>query len=112
VQINLDALKDGLGLLADVLKAMKGWRDLFPKGKERDQIEAKVADAEKRLALAESQIAASLGYRLCQCTFPPQIMLKKGSGDKNEVVCPKCGAYFPPRNRPTCAIGDFDPYDA
>jgi hypothetical protein len=111
VQINLDALKNGLSLLTDALKAVKGVRDLLPKGKERDQIESKVTDAEKQFALAESQIAASLGYRLCQCTFPPQIMLKKGSGDENEVVCPKCGAYFPPRNRPTSAIGNFDPFD-
>jgi hypothetical protein len=111
VQINLDALKSGLGLLTDVLKAVKGLRDLLPKGKERDQIESKVADAEKQFALAESKIASSLGYQLCQCTFPPQIMLKKGSGDGNEVTCPKCGAYFPPRNRPTRAIGDFDPFN-
>jgi len=111
VQVNLDALKSGLDLLTDALKVVKGLRDFLPKGKERDQIESKVADAEKQFALAESQIALGLGYRLCQCTFPPQIMLKSGSGDGNEVACPKCGAYFPRRNRPTRAITGFDPFD-
>jgi hypothetical protein len=109
--MDLDALKNGIGLATDVLKVVKGLRDLLPKGKERDQIESKVADAEKQFALAESQIALGRGYRLCQCTFPPQIMLRSGSGDGNEVACPKCGAHFPPRNRPTRAIRSFDPFD-
>ncbi|MFZ0678361.1 hypothetical protein [Candidatus Binatus sp.] len=104
MNLDLDALKSGLGLLTGVLKAVKGLRDLLPKGKERDQIESKVVDAEKQLALAESQIALGLGYRLCQCTFPPKIMLKSGSGDRNDVACPKCGVHHPPRNRRTFAI--------
>ena len=62
MNLDLDALKSGIGLLTDVLKAVKGLRDLLPKGKARDQVESKVADAEKQLALAESQIALGLGY--------------------------------------------------
>jgi hypothetical protein len=105
MNLDLDALKNGIGLATDVLKLFKGLRDWLPKGKERDQIESKVADAEKQFALAESQIALGLGYRLCQCTFPPQKMLKApGSGDRNEVLCQKCGAHFPPRNRRKFAI--------
>jgi hypothetical protein len=57
MNLDLDALKSGLGLLTDVLNAVKGLRDLLPKGKERDQIESKVADAEKQFAIAESEIA-------------------------------------------------------
>jgi hypothetical protein len=48
MNLDLDALKNGLGLLTDVLKAVKGLRDLLPRGKERDQIESKVAEAEKQ----------------------------------------------------------------
>jgi hypothetical protein len=104
MSINLDGLKSGLALVTDVLKTMKGVKDLWPKGKERDQIESKVADAEKQLKLAESQIASSLGFRLCQCAFPPEVMLKPTGTDGNQVVCPKCGAHWPSRNRRQRAI--------
>ncbi|GEM77006.1 hypothetical protein [Vibrio sagamiensis] len=42
--------------------------------------------------MAEAQIAQALGYQLCKCTFPPQIMLSVGYRDFEEAFeCKLCG---------------------
>ncbi len=76
--------KTGLGLL------QAAWRKL-PKGKETDEIERTLAEAEKALAESNARLAHELGYKLCQCTFPPLPMLWVEA--ENSYVCqnPKCG---------------------
>jgi hypothetical protein len=74
--------KDGLDLI-------KGAWSLLPKGEKRDEAEHKLRAAEEALKRSDAALAQKLGYELCQCTFPPQIMLWNEVG--KEKACPKCG---------------------
>ena len=79
----------------DLFKALAG---LLPKGDKHPEIQARLADAEKALRASEVQLAKSLGYRLCQCTFPPQIMLQVGRhGEWDQLIykCPQCADQHP-----------------
>jgi hypothetical protein len=55
----------------------------------RDEVEAKIAAAEDALQKANVFLAQQWGYKLHDCTFPPQIMLY--DKNLNERVCPHCG---------------------
>ena len=95
------ALKSGLGLFKDAISVAKGAKDLLPSGGQKDAIEKSLDAAERATQLAEAQIAQALGYHLCQCTFPPQIMLSTGyKGDSERFECPKCKKGWPPPEIP------------
>ena len=82
ISLILNAAKSLLGIL-------KEGKEFIPEGKEKESIEKAIIKAEKDLAIAESSTAKELGYDLCKCTFPPQIMLYDNSSTNN--VCPRCG---------------------
>jgi hypothetical protein len=86
----------------DLVKAAKNF---LPKGPEKEAITAKIAEAEDALNRSDAKLAKELGYRLCQCTFPPQIMLWKES--QGDFVCqnPECGRKEP--GRPKIWIDGF-----
>lgn len=76
----------------DILKSAK---DLIPKGKDKDAITHKIEEAEQALKRADAKLAKELGYTLCECTFPPQIMLWQ---EKRQLfVCQnaECGRTLP-----------------
>lgn len=91
LKMGFDTLRSALGLIRDV-------KDVLPDSANTQVIEASLKASEQQMAIAEVQIAQSLGYALCRCTFPPTPMLKVGhrsprngtttSLDVNE--CPKC----------------------
>ena len=92
----MESVKIGVSLLAESIGLIKKTQELLPEGQDRDAIARSLAEAEKASKLAESQIAQALGYKLCQCTFPPQIMLSHGYREaedhhEEEFICPKCG---------------------
>lgn len=78
-----------LGAAKSLLGLAKETKELIPEGKDKEEIARAIIKAEKDLALAESSTAKELGYDLCKCTFPPQIMLYDNSSTNN--VCPRCG---------------------
>lgn len=84
----LEELKAGLEMAASALSILRQARDSLPESPEKDLSSLEIKAAERQLALAESQIAQSLGYELCQCTFPPQIMLYDPK--KQDLFCPVC----------------------
>lgn len=43
--------------------------------------------AEQAVQHAKVKLADELGYNLCKCTFPPQIVLRSKTG---EMRCPSC----------------------
>jgi hypothetical protein len=82
----------------DVLDLFKSLAGLMPKGAHAEQTQQRVAEAERALKAAEAQLAKTLGYNLCQCTFPPQIMLSKGrhpTQDREVFKCGECGKQEP-----------------
>ena len=70
--------------------------------------------AERAVQLAEAEMAKTLGYRLCQCTFPPQIMLSEGREPKfgEEVFrCGQCKNQYPPKKH-FQELQDYEDYKA
>lgn len=91
----IESVKTGISLFSEAIGLVKKTKDLLPDSKDKDVIEQSLIEASKAAKLAESQIAQALGYKLCQCTFPPQIMLSQGYKEldyhhEEEFVCPKC----------------------
>jgi hypothetical protein len=66
----------------------------------RDEVEAKIYAAEEALHRANVELAKGWNFPLCQCTFPPQIMLWR-EGEKGHF-CPRaeCGRNTANFNRP------------
>ncbi len=92
-----EMLKNGLALFRDAISIAKGAKDLLPSGEKKDTVGKSLEAAESATKLAEAQIAKALGFRLCQCTFPPQIMLSKGyRGESERFECPSCKKGWPP----------------
>lgn len=73
------------------LDIFKGIRAELPKGPKADEIQQQIEKAEAALRASEASAAKALGYNLCQCTFPPQIMLWRER--ESAYVCPNesCG---------------------
>jgi len=71
----------------DALKSAS--RDL-PSGDQRELIEKKIKQAEDIMARADAMLAKDLGMLLCDCTWPPQIMRRRGHAH----VCPVCQRHL------------------
>ena len=85
------ASKDGLDFLRAALS-------LLPKGEERDEAERQLLAAERALKRSDAALAQKLGYQLCQCTFPPQIMLWR---EQEKITrCEGCRRTHKSFNRP------------
>lgn len=72
----------------ELLKTAVGF---LPRGSKGVQAQAReeIERAEIALKASEAAAAKAFGYQLCQCTFPPQIMLWKEA--ERASVCPACG---------------------
>ncbi len=70
------------------ISLLKEMKDLMPSSVQKDEFSQKILKVEKDLALAEASTAKELGYDLCKCTFPPQIMLY--NNERNATICPNC----------------------
>jgi hypothetical protein len=80
------------------LDIIKGIRSELPKGPEADTAQKKIEEAESALKNSKAALAKSLGFRLCKCEFPPQIMLWRAA--ERSHICPACGDRFPPPQPP------------
>jgi hypothetical protein len=92
----LEAFNSGITLLRGALGLIRDVREELPPDK-RKAVDQALEQADKATSIAEAQIAKALGYQLCQCTFPPQIMLFVGYDDhatyREEAAvhqCPRC----------------------
>lgn len=82
-------IKDWLEASKTAVDLLKTAYAVLPKGQNRDEIENKVRMAEDILKRSDAKLAKDLGYHLCQCTFPPPIMLWEK--DFDWWKCPGCG---------------------
>jgi hypothetical protein len=72
----------------DLLRAAGG---LLPQSAKRAEVEQKIAAAEDALKRADAALAQKLGFQLCQCTYPPQIMLWREREKVTKCPNPECG---------------------
>ena len=72
----VEAIKNALGLFLTAIQLAREAKKGLPEGPEKKSVEQSLEAAERSSKLAQAQIAQALGYELCKCTFPPQIMLK------------------------------------
>jgi hypothetical protein len=79
----------------DMIKGI--WSEL-PKSRDTEKAQHHIEQAEIALNVSKAELAKSLGHKLCQCTFPPQIML--WNAVERKQVCPVCGNTFPPPQPP------------
>jgi len=81
--------------VAEYLTASKAALDIFKSAKEllpkrqKEQMQQQIDQAERSLKASEAAAAKALGYKLCQCTWPPQIMLWAEA--EKAHVCRECG---------------------
>jgi hypothetical protein len=95
----LDTTRDAIELFRAALSLSRDVQQALPKGEQAEAIAKALDEAEKKARLAEAQIAKALGYKLCQCTFPPQIMLLCRDDGAHPAVaefhrCSACGREF------------------
>ena len=64
----------------------------------KSQAQLSLDKADNAVLLAEADLARALGYKICHCSFPPQVMLKVGRDAKSDRAihkCSKCGDQIP-----------------
>ena len=67
---------------------LKAAKDELPKGRQRDEVETKLREAEGYMKRADAKLAKKLDLRLCDCEFPPNVMLWRET--EKAHVCPRC----------------------
>ena len=112
----LEAFTKGLTALKGAIDLLKSAKESLPAGDQKTSIEQKIVEAEHILQLANAEMGQSLGFQLCQCTWPPQIMVSAGYSEEAQVEqlkCPHCGKVLsvPKPSKPTEKVTAFDPYD-
>ena len=97
---DLKTFSDGISLLSSALSTIKSVIDILPK-REKEKVSKQLVETEEKLQIAEAQIAKGLGYELCKCTWPPQIMLHAGDLEYGEKFrCPACSRVISPDDMP------------
>ena len=80
-----------LGAAKDTMSLLRSAASLLPTGEKRAEIEGKISAAEEALKRSDAKLARELGFKLCDCTFPPQIMLWKEAEKSRICPNPICG---------------------
>jgi hypothetical protein len=79
---------DYIKIANDALGLLKAAYSLLPSGKSKEEIERHLQRAEELIKRSDATFAQKLGYPLCRCEWPPNIMLWKES--EKAYVCSHC----------------------
>lgn len=112
----LEAYTKGLAALNGTIKILKSAKDQLPNGEQKQLIEGKISEAEHSLQLGNVEIGQSLGFQLCQCTWPHQVMVSLGyskEDQREQFKCRNCGKVrsVEKHAKAEASITAFDPYD-
>jgi hypothetical protein len=77
------------------LDMFKNILTLLPKSEKSEQAGQQIEEAERAPQSSKAELAKGLGYRICRCTFLPQIMLWKEK--ERASICALCGNRYPPK---------------
>ena len=84
----IEFIQPSLTAISTVLSIVKEGKSLAPESPEAKELTSQLKPLEENLKKLEAEVAERLGYELCKCTFPPQIMLFVK--ESNSDVCPSC----------------------
>ncbi len=112
----LEAFTKGLTTLKEAIVLVHSANDQLPAGEPRKAIQQKIEDAERTIQVGHAAMGQSLGFQLCHCTWPSQVMATSHYSNETKVeqfTCPKCGKTLSlsGRKAPGAAMAAFDPYD-
>jgi hypothetical protein len=89
--MDIIGLTSAIELGSKAISLFKKVKDLLPDSPDKEAVDKSFAEAEQAFKLAEAKAAKELGYQLCKCTWPPQLMLMIGEEEYGErFQCPKC----------------------
>jgi hypothetical protein len=94
----MSGLKSAIDLMRNAIGLAREANELSKDGAAKQAAATGLLEAERATRLAEAQIAQALGYKLCQCAFPPHIMLSEGYEPRygEEIFrCPACKKQLP-----------------
>jgi hypothetical protein len=77
--MDLASITEMFGLFRSALGAVRDVKDLLPAHQQKP-IEETLKKAELVASTAEAKLAVELGYQLCRCTWPPQVMVRTNAG--------------------------------
>lgn len=98
--IDFKMISEGIGMVRSVVEIIKTILTILPT-KERHEAALMLQKAEERLGVSEAKVAEGIGYQLCRCTWPPQIMLYAGDAEYGEKSrCPVCKRIVSPDYMP------------
>jgi hypothetical protein len=90
--MNLHDIKEYIELSNGTISLFRTALRLMPKSAEkRHEIEEKIDAAEALLKRSDATLAKTLGMRLCDCKFPPEIMLWREKEQAHVCPNPECG---------------------
>ncbi|MDH4195105.1 MAG: hypothetical protein OEW33_12305 [Nitrospirota bacterium] len=112
----LEAFTKGLTTLKEAIALVHSANNQLPAGEPRKAIQQKIEEAERAIQLGHAAMGQSLGFQLCHCTWPPQVMASSQYSKETQVeqfTCPNCGKTIslPGRQTPGSVVTAFDPYD-
>jgi predicted RNA-binding Zn-ribbon protein involved in translation (DUF1610 family) len=112
----LEAFTKGLTLLKEAIGLVHSANDQLPAGEPQKAIQQKVEEAERLIQVGHATVGQSLGFQLCHCTWPPQVMASSGYSEETQVeqfTCPNCGksVSLAGRKKSSEHVTAFDPYD-
>jgi hypothetical protein len=87
----LSDLTTWLSAAKTALDIFKGIKSELPQGPKADEAQRQIERAELAVKSSEAELAKALGYNLCQCTWPPQIMLWREQDRVFYCPNPRCG---------------------
>jgi len=102
--MDITSIFAGIGALRNAVELVKTGKELLPKP-QQEAVTRSLEEAERQARLAEAELAKGLGYQLCRCTFPPQIMLAVDTPFGREDRCPACRSMTE-FNKPLSAMPD------
>ena len=112
----LEAFTKGLTTLKEAIGLVHSANDQLPAGEPQKAIQQKVEEAERLIQVGHAAVRQSLGFQMCHCTWPPQMMASTGYTQETQVekfTCPNCGksVSLSGRKKPSEHVTAFDPYD-
>jgi predicted RNA-binding Zn-ribbon protein involved in translation (DUF1610 family) len=112
----LEAFTKGLTVLKEAIGLVHSANDQLPAGEPQKAIQQKVEEAERLIQLGHATVGQSLGFQLCHCTWPPQVMASSEYSEETQVeqfTCPNCGksVSLSGRKKTSENVTAFDPYD-